>query len=62
MCRESGTHGLEEGSWKSVLDERNNSLAAHPTSVTTPEQAAELVDMLKTKTVNAWRHVYFTGT
>ena len=27
-----------------------------------PEQAAALVDKLKTKTVNAWRHVYFTGT
>lgn len=36
MCRESGTHGLEEGSWKSVPNERNNSLAAHPTPVTTP--------------------------
>jgi hypothetical protein len=27
---------LEEGSWKSVPNERNNSLAAHPTPVTTP--------------------------
>jgi hypothetical protein len=27
-----------------------------------PEQAAALIDILKSKTVNAWRHVYFNGT
>lgn len=27
-----------------------------------PEKATELVDMMKTKTANAWRHVYFNGT
>ena len=27
-----------------------------------PKQATELVNLLRTKTANAWRHIHFTGT
>ena len=30
--------------------------------VKNPQQATELVNLLKTKTANAWRHIHFTGT